>query len=312
VSCRPPAPDGSTVVDCAIIGGGPAGLTAAIYLGRFRRSLRLFDSGASRASLIPITHNYPGFSRGIAGADLLRELRGQASQYGVAVEAGIVRALRVAADVFVLDVDGEAVSARTVILATGVEDRKPQLISAPDWHTATVAGAIRWCPICDGYEAMDRAVALIATAREGLNHALFLRTYTRRLTLFAVDGTNSLDTAQRALLDGAGIDLRGEAIERLLVLQNGIEIRLADGSARTFDTVYPMVGCAPRVELLRHFNPRLDKHDLLWVDEHQATSIPGLYAAGDVVHALNQMNVGTAHAATAATAVHHSLPRNFR
>lgn len=302
----------SKVLDCAIIGGGPAGLTAAIYLARFRRALRLFDGGNSRAALIPVTHNYPGFSNGIAGVELLRQLRTQAAQYGVAVEPATVHGLQSTDGIFILEVGGEVVRARTVILATGVEDLKPRFKVTPDWRAATVAGAIRWCPICDGYEATDKAVALIATAHEGLRHALFLRTYTRRLTLFAEDAVLALAAEERNLLDAAGIELRGEPIAALTAGEAGITLRLETGVSLAFDIVYPMVGCAPRVQLLRALEPRLDENNLLWVDEHQATSIPGLYAAGDVVHALNQMNVGTAHAATAATAVHHRLPRNYR
>jgi thioredoxin reductase (NADPH) len=85
-----------------------------------------------------------------------------------------------------------------------------------------------------------------------------------------------------------------------------------DGNEHFANTVYPMVGCQPRVELLEGFGARVDDVRQLWVDAHQRTSIPGIYAAGDVVHALNQMSVAVAHAATAATAIHNALPYNYR
>ena len=109
----------SSPTDCAIIGAGPAGLTAAIYLTRFRRSVRLFDAGESRAALIPTTHNYPGFPFGISGVDLLDRLRGQAARYDVHVEELTVQSLAVTEGMFRLTVRGETVSAATVILCDG-------------------------------------------------------------------------------------------------------------------------------------------------------------------------------------------------
>ena len=173
---------------------------------------------------------------------------------------------------------------------------------------------VRWCPICDGYEVSDKAVALLATARDGYKHALFLRTYTRRLTLFIQAGGAPLTDDQRRDLEHAQIRVIDESICRLRIIAptNGVEIETADDEKHLADVVYPMVGCAPRIQLLKSFKARTDENDMLWVDEHQQTSIPGLYAAGDIVHALNQMSVGVAHATTAATAIHNGLRRNYR
>ena len=297
-----------STVDCAIIGAGPAGLTAAIYLARYRRHIRIFDTDSSRAALIPITHNYPGFPDGISGVDFLNHLRAQAARYGVRVELMPVRSLGRDGDMFRLELDQGSVLARAVILATGVEDLKPDL---PNWREATLAGIVRWCPICDGYEATDESIALISNAQDGLKHALFLRTYTRRLTFFIQGDGESLSESQRVEASANDIAICESPISELSVVNGRARIR-AGAEDRLFDAVYPMVGCAPRVELLKSFAPRLDENNLLWVDEHQSTSVPGLYAAGDVVHALNQMSVGTAHATTAATAVHRHLPRNYR
>lgn len=303
-----------------IVGAGPAGLTAAIYLARFHRTVRLFDAGESRAALIPVSHNFPGFPAGIAGVELLQRLREQGSRYGIAVEHRRVDTLERNGERFTVGIDGgepSRIAARTVILATGVEDRKPDM---PRWKDGTLASAIRWCPVCDGFEGTDQTIALLADAAEGYRHALFLRTYTRRLTLL-VRGEQRLTAAQREELDGLGIRVILEPITEIEAVEgtqladaqgNGVRVKLAGGAELVFGALYPMMGCTPRVGLLAHLAAKRDDNGLLWVDEHQATSIPGVYAAGDVVHALNQMSVGTAHAATAATAVHHRLPRNFR
>jgi thioredoxin reductase (NADPH) len=296
-------------VDCAIVGGGPAGLTAALYLARFRRRAVVIDAGHSRASLIPVSHNYPGFPQGVSGEELLRRLREQAQHYGVHALRGTAHALRQTPDGFELRVAEEPLRATTILLATGVKDRQPDI---PNLRAATLAGAVRWCPICDGYEVRDRRVALLCPPHEGYAHALFLRTYTDRLTWFVAGDAAQVEPAARATLAQLAIRVIDSPIQALEVSAGPcVQITTQDGGRSAHDTLYPMVGCDPQIDLVAALGARRDRFDYLWVDEHQATSIPGIYAAGDVVHALNQMSVGAAHAATAATAIHHALPRNY-
>jgi len=302
------APPDSALVDCAIVGAGPAGLTAAVYLARFRRTVRIFDTGESRAALIPVSHNYPGFPMGISGTELLARLRDQCGRYGITVEPVRVKALSYDENGFALQTNDRSAVARTVILATGVEDLKPDIVA---WEEATLSTAVRWCPICDGFEGTDQSIALLAGAEDGFRHAVFLRTYTDRLTLLVRPGGPGLTSHQRQELNQLKVRVVEESIRHIHALA-GIQVDLESGESLSFDALYPMVGCSPRTELLKNLATRSDENGMLWVDEHQCTSIPGLYAAGDVVHALNQMTVGAAHAATAATAVHRRLPPNYR
>src|SRR4051812_50060839 len=127
--------------DCLIIGGGPAGLIAATYLGRFRRDVRLVDAGGSRASLIPTSHNYPGFPDGISGRELLVRLREQARRYGAQLTAGNVEHLEIAADgTFRARAGTETIEARTVVIATGSMDVEPSL---PNIKNAIRSGLVR-------------------------------------------------------------------------------------------------------------------------------------------------------------------------
>lgn len=302
--------DNNQALDCLIVGAGPAGLTAAIYLARYRRRIVLVDAGQSRAALIPITHNYPGFPQGIAGVDLLMRLREQAVRYGADIRLGTVTALCNRGGTFIANLDNGRVVSSTAVLATGVIDQRPDF---PNLHEATLIGLVRWCPICDGYEVIDQDIALLASAREGFRHALFLRTYTRRLTLFLQPGDDALDNEQRQQITQAGIRLVEEPIAQIRRL-NGqrIALRLAGGDELSFDTVYPMLGCKARTDLAKSLGARADSNGELWVDARQRTSVPGLYAAGDVVNALNQMSVGIGHAAIAATAIHNALKDNYR
>jgi len=295
-------------LDCIIVGGGPAGLTTALYLARFRRRITVVDAGHSRASLIPVSHNYPGFPQGITGVDLLSRLREQTQHYQVPFIQAAAHALEEAGELFTLKIGDRQLQTSTVLLATGVLDRQPYM---HDLREATLAGAVRWCPLCDGYEVRGQNVALLAPPQDGYKHALFLRTYTDRLTFFLLGGDQPLTETQRQTLSDLGIRLVVEPIKRICPAAGGVSIEMPGGESMHFHTVYPMAGCDPRIELIASLGVRRDDHQQLWVDEHQCTSIPGVYAAGDVVHGLNQMSVGVAHAATAATAIHNALPKNY-
>lgn len=297
------------MLDALIIGAGPAGLTAAIYLARFRRRIVLIDSGHSRAALIPVTHNYPGFPDGVSGAELLARLAAQASRYGVEIQRGTVDGLSRSGEEFIADVQGQRIAAKTVLLATGVVDKCPDIANIP---AATLNGCLRWCPICDGFEVSDQSVALLSTAKAGVAHALFLRTYTPRLTLFVDPESGTLDAVQRGSIEQAGIRLVEDRIEKIHVSgEQQVIVRLNGVTELCFDTLYPMLGTDARDALGANLGARCSDGELV-VDADQQTSIPGLYAAGDVVKALNQMNIGTAHAAIAATAIHNKLRDNYR
>lgn len=185
----------TTKLDCLVIGGGPAGLTAAIYLGRFRRNFVVADAGASRALWIPKSHNHAGFPEGVTGSELVGRMRSQAVKYGARIVSGTVSELEHLPDgTFEATLEGTQVSAQTVLLATGVIDKEPAL---PNLFDAVQKGLIRHCGICDGYEVIDHKIAVIGHGETGLGEALFLRTYTADITLFSLGEPLRLDSAQR-------------------------------------------------------------------------------------------------------------------
>lgn len=303
-----PLVDNSSL-DCLIVGGGPAGLTAAIYLARYRRRIAIVDSGESRAARIPVSHNYPGFPDGISGEELLTRLRAQLSKYGSDVTRGVVSDLERTDTGFVAILGSTRVSASKVLLATGVVDRTPPIPGLADLPPT----CLRWCPICDAYEATDQAVALIALAQSGARHAMFLRTYTASLTLFVQPGEDPLSKDVLRLLQERDIRVIEQPIvEALTSGADRVGLRLADGEVIWVSAVYPMIGCDVRAELSTALGARCQPDGDIVVDAHQLTSVPGLYAAGDMVNSLNQMSVGMAHATIAATAIHNALPDNDR
>ncbi len=174
------------MLDCLIIGGGPAGLTAATYLSRFHLKILVVDGGKSRAAWIPTSHNHAGFPEGINGQDLLNRLKEQAQLYGTRIEIGQVTRLErdQKSGIFTAEWGSGPVEARTVLLATGVTNRRPPI--DPQLHDDAMArGLIRYCPICDGYEVSDKPVGVIGTGERGAAETIFLRGFTADLTLIA-------------------------------------------------------------------------------------------------------------------------------
>jgi thioredoxin reductase (NADPH) len=295
-------------LDALIVGGGPAGLTCAIYLARYRRKVVVVDSGESRAALIPETHNYPGFADGIAGPRLLEALTSQAKAYGVEIIGDRITALLRVEDGFEATCSRGIIGSKRVVMASGLIDHD---LGNPELQQAVGNGLVRYCPICDGFEASDRRIAVLGNANEAGTKALFLRTYSKDVTLLTLDGEGCCDQLARELSQ-AGIRFpkaRAVAFRK----QNGhMTVSLSDGTVEAFDVIYPALGCEVRSELGRKLGARHNDTGCLEVDARQRTNVAGLYAIGDAVSDLHQIAVATGHAAVAATDIHNSLPRNFR
>lgn len=295
-------------LDCLVIGGGPAGLTSAIYLARYRRNVMVIDSRESRAALIPETHNYPGFADGVSGKKLLELLTAQAENYGVRIAHGRVENLQKSGDEFAATASGCTMSAKRVVLATGLVDRALEI---PGLKPAIAEGLVRYCPICDGYEATDRRIGVLGKAEMACNKAIFLRTFSKNVTLLAADGEPADDKVCRELAN-AGVRLPPAYAVGFERQDHEIVAVMSDGSRETFDVIYPILGCDVRSELAAALGAKHTDIGCIEVDAHQQSSVEGLYAAGDVVSDLHQIAVGTGHAALAATHIHNSLPHNFR
>ena len=285
-----------------IIGAGPAGLTAATYLARFRRRVLVADGGAPRACWIPLSHNMPGFPQGITGDAILRRMTEQAQEYDATIEAGIVESLSADGDGFVARLNGREVRVRAVLLATGVTDHHPDL---PGVERAIERALVRICPICDGYEATDKAVAVIGEDDKGVREAAFLRTYSERVTLIHIGPPGMLEG--RDDLRRLGIELICAPIDNVKLEGDRVTALSWAGTFRTFDMVYSALGTSPNASLADGLGARTGEDGRLFVDAHQQTSVKMLYAAGDVVRGLNQIAVAGAEAAVAATAIHNCL-----
>jgi thioredoxin reductase (NADPH) len=292
--------------DCIIIGAGPAGLTAAIYLSRYLLSIRLFDSGDSRAALIPRTHNHAGFPGGISGKDLLDRMRKQARDFGAIREEKRVEHLAKHEAGFTVGTDSGTYRARTVLIATGVLNHGPPGMDETLHDEALALGALRYCPVCDGYEIMDSRVAVIGSGNHGTREAEFLRGFTADVTLIAPHAEHELNDDCRRRLKEAGVAIvsgpcGGYALDgKRLTLKTG-------GGRLAFDSVYPALGSHIRSELAVAAGAAANPEGCLVVDDHAETSVPGLFAAGDVVVGLDQISNAMGQAGVAATAIRNRL-----
>lgn len=297
-----PSPRKAPALDVIIIGGGPAGLTAATYLQRFRRHCLVLDAGNSRARWIPESNNCPGFPQGVAGDELLRRMREQAEAFGARIEDATVDAIAPHSDGFEVRAGERNWQARRVILATGLVDRLPEA----DWMEDAVAcGAVRLCAVCDAYEASDQRIGVYGPAADIGAHAMFLRTYSPHVFALPTDdgdggaaGREARDAGVHWCAGGGSLEFDGRRCR--YVPPHGEPIEL--------DTVYPYLGCDSSADIAARAGAKLTDTGEIVVDAHQQTGLPGLYAIGDVVSGLNQISVAVGHAAIAATHAHNALP----
>ena len=236
-------------------------------------------TGKSRANLIPESHNYPGFT--VSGPELLENLREQAERYGAKLQSGRVEALSREADgIFVAQAAGKSWRARTILLATGIVDESPAL---PGLKDAIYRGALRFCPICDAYEALDKRIGVLGHCETADTKALFLRSYSKNVVLLAIDDPKAMSEQCSRALHDAGVEIPSEPTIDVERNDEKISAILRGGKRIDLDVLYPALGCEIRSDLATALGARCDEQGALLVDDKQRTSVPGLYAAGDVV-----------------------------
>lgn len=291
--------------DCIVVGGGPAGLTAAIYLARYHLSLIVIDGGKSRAEWITRTHNHAGFPEGISGPDLLGRMRDQAGRFGVAIERAHVRGLRAIDGGYEVAWDRKPVTARTVLLATGTCNRPPD-IDAELHSEALRLGRLRYCPVCDGFEVTDKAIAVIGTGERGLAEARFLRSFSETVSLIAPTGGHALDAGERLEAATLGLELLDGPARIDRMTDDAIVVTLPDGD-HAYDSVYPALGSDCQAELAIQLGAGLSDRGDVIVDRQQRTTVSGLYAAGDLVLGLDQISHAMGEGGVAATTIRNDL-----
>lgn len=297
-------------LDCLVVGAGPAGLTAAIYLARFHLDILVVDSGKGRAATIPCTHNHAGYPDGITGKELIARMKEQAQRYGAKIVDGVVSRLHRDGEsgLFEAEWGSGPMMARSVLLATGVTNRRPPMDEA--LHDEALArGLIRYCPICDGYEVTDKKVGVLGSGHHGVAEAVFLRGYTPDVTLVAPDRAMHVSAVDRLALERAGIETVDGPAEAVAIAEGSITVNTARGHF-TFDSLYPALGSDVHCQLADMVGANLNETGCVAVDAHMRTSVEGLYAAGDLVIGLDQISNAMGQGGVAATTIRNDLAKS--
>jgi thioredoxin reductase (NADPH) len=296
-------------LDCLVIGAGPAGLTAAIYLARFHLDVLVVDGGNGRATMIPCTRNHAGYPDGISGKELIALMKEQAQRFHAKIVDGFVSRLHHDKEgrIFEAEWGSGPVRARTVLLATGVTNRRPPMDEALH-DDALARGLIRYCPICDGYEVTDKKVGVLGSGKHGVAEAVFLRGYTNDVTLIAPDKALKVSSVDRLALERAGIKTVDGPAEAVAIAQDSITVDTAEGHF-TFDSVYPALGSDVHCQLADMVGAKLGDDGCVLVDAHMRSNIEGVYAAGDLVIGLDQISNAMGQGGVAATTIRNDLAK---
>lgn len=292
--------------EAIVVGAGPAGLTAALYLARYRRRVLVLHDGSARALQIPSTHNVPSHPHGVSGRDLIEQMAAHAGRYGACIEeARVIDAQKLEEDFVLRGDDGRQWRSRSLILATGL--RLNQIPLDPETHQRAIErNVLRYCPICDGYEHIGRRIGVIGCDAQGAGEALFLRRYSDDITLIP-RAFAELTADERAKLERAKVRVIDAAATDYTLEEQAMVVKLSNGSRERFDIVYPALGTRPRTELAKALGIRVTDDGCLPADAPFEAHLPGLYSAGDIVEGLDQISVAFSHGAIAATRVHNWL-----
>ncbi len=295
------------IYDIAIVGAGPAGLSAALYAARFCRSTIVLHNGDARALRIPKTNNAPGFDDGVAGPELMERMTRHAERYGAEfVKANVDRVGRTPTGFEIVSDEGANWSARALILATGLHLNQIDL--PHDMHEAAIRdGVLRYCPVCDGYEHRGKRIGVVGCDISGAGEALFLRQFSKDVTLLPNSDAEltaaecqDLDTASVKTVVSPIIEYRPGTREFEIFVEGRVE-------PYVFDVIYPALGVRPRNELVKMLGIDMTDDGNVADSAIQGTNVDGVYCAGDIVEGLDQISVAMGHGAIAATKAHNWL-----
>jgi thioredoxin reductase (NADPH) len=280
MTTREPHAGGESPYDAIVVGGGPAGLSAALSLARFDRLTLLLDAGRGRSTWHQVNHNYLGFPGGIRATDLRDLGRRQLADYPqVTVREHTVEALR-------RDPDGTFVAVgpagewrgRAVILCTGVVDHYPYFAGWEEY----VGRSMFWCLTCDGYACRGERVVVVGSTDEAAVTALQLRRFTDRLTLLTNSATCAVGAQYSSRLERAGIPLVHDRIASVVGCNGRFEALLTRGGCRiALDQLFAVQGATPQSGLAAQLGVPLGAEGYIEVDAEQRTAVPGVFAAGD-------------------------------
>jgi thioredoxin reductase len=295
--------------DVIIIGGGPAGLNAAVVLGRCRRKVLLFDSGNQRNRRSQGIHNYLTQDH-IAPADFLKLAHREIRKYGVHLKhAEVSSAQKQQKNLFlVIDKKGNKYQGKKLLVATGLTDRLPTVEGFQEFF----GSSIFHCPYCDGWEVRDKKIGLYARNKNGFELALALITWSNSVTYFT-DGKRIMDPGQARVLESYRIPVVTGKIEKLEGSAGKLKsVLMKDGDQHPCDAMFFVNGYSVQSHIVESLGCILTKKKAVITNRLQQTNIPGVYVAGDASKDMHFVVVAAAEGAKAGVTINKELQKEER
>ncbi len=290
--------------DVIIIGGGPAGLTAAVVLGRCRRKVLLFDHGRQRNLHSHGMHNY--LTRDdIAPADFLKISQKELKKYGVKVlKVEVTHARKNAGENFVVkDIKERTFQSKKLILATGLSDKLPAIKGSKKFYGKSTFH----CPYCDGWEATGKAIGVYSTTKSGIELALTLTAWSKEITLYT-DGNNYVPKSKMQLFKKKKIKVIQEKIAAFTGRGGQLKnIVFENGEKSICEALFFSNGYEVQSNLPELLGCEIDKNKVVLTNRSQQTNIDGLYVAGDAAKEMHFVIVAAAEGAKAGVYINKEL-----
>lgn len=305
--------------DVIMVGAGPSALAAAVYTTREDIDTVLYEKGVigGLAAITDQVDNYPGFPDGIEGLKLAGQLEKQAERFGAHIEFGDVSAIRDEDGVKVVTVDGADVRAHTVLIATGSDYNKLGIPGEAEYY----GRGVHYCATCDGAFYRDKRLVVVGGGNSAVQEALFLTRYTTHIDLLVRSTIKASEVLQRDLEEqvAAGkITVHLGTMPTEIVTTEGRVTSVAalkDGEPTEFltDGIFVFVGLKPNTQFLVDTGVELDEQGLIKTNQHLETSMPGVFASGDVRSgATMQIASAVGEGATAALSIREYLDEKKR
>jgi thioredoxin reductase (NADPH) len=297
-------PENDSSWEVIAIGGGIAGISAAIYLGRAMRRVLVIDSGKSMAAWEPDVQNYMGFPEGIAGEDLLRRGRKQAERFKSQFANDEITDARKDGTTFELRGKAASYRASNVLLATGIFHIPPEINGVSD----CLGHSMYFCKDCDGYRVQGKSIGIYGWNNQAIDYALAMLAYTPTVAIVTDGHEPQWDDRHAELAREYEIPIYPQKIARLKHTKGHIRsLCLSDGSEAVLEALFATRGDIYFNAIAKALGAELDQDGQVIVDEHMLTSVPGLYAAGCVTPANCQMIIAAGEGAIAAQAINRAL-----
>jgi len=291
--------------DVAVVGGGPAGLTSALYTTRLGMDTVVVNRGGGRAAMMTDTHNVIGVTEEVSGNEFLQTAREQVEDYGGTYRRGFVESVEPLADADGFDVatdDGD-LTVKRVVLATGFSDERP------DPPLPRTGKGLHWCLHCDAFMFVGEPVFVMGTGEAAAHVAMIMLNYTDDVDILTRGEEPEWSEDTQKMLDNHPVEIIDTELSGKRTDDDGwLEAyEFEDGSVREYKGGFPMLGSDYHAEIADELGVERNDDGTVAVDDHGETSVPGVYAVGDLTPGHNQIPVAMGEGADAGIAIHKDL-----